>query len=101
MIISLALSFIAIASGAVLTYIYDEDAPLASRLCSGACIGFGAMGLVGFVLALCFGLNTVTLTLTELVLAAPLQLVRKETRRAQVNADLNRAIAAISPARSR
>ena len=51
MIISLALSFIAIASGAVLTYIYDEDAPLASRLCSGACIGFGAMGLVGFVLA--------------------------------------------------
>ena len=42
MIISLALSVIAIASGTLLTYTYDEDAPLASRLCSGACIGFGA-----------------------------------------------------------
>ena len=40
MIISLGLSFIAIASGALLTYTYDEDAPLASRLCSGACLGF-------------------------------------------------------------
>src|SRR5205085_1947458 len=39
MIISLGLSFIAIASGALLTYTYDEDAPLASRLCSVACLG--------------------------------------------------------------
>ena len=42
MITSLALSLIAIASGTLLTYTYDDDAPLAARLCSGACIGFDA-----------------------------------------------------------
>ena len=48
MIIALVLSFIAIAGGTVLTYTYDEDAPLAARLCSGACIGFALLGLIGF-----------------------------------------------------
>ena len=68
MIISLALSVIAIASGTLLTYTYDEDAPLASRLCSGACIGFALLGLMGFVLALLFGLTAPTLIATALLL---------------------------------
>jgi len=101
MIVSLALSFIAIASGALLTYTYDEEARLASRLCSGACVGFGAMGLIGFILALFLGLNIVTLALTAMVLATPLLLLKQEARRAEVNADVNRAIGAISRASSR
>ena len=48
MIISLALSLIAIASGYVLTYTYEEDEPLASRLCAGACIGFALHGVGRF-----------------------------------------------------
>ena len=63
MITSLALSLIAIASGTLLTYTYD-DAPLAARLCSGACIGFALMGLVGLILALCLGLNPLTIGMT-------------------------------------
>ena len=101
MIISLALSFIAIASGTLLTYTYDEDAPLASRLCSGACIGFGALGLIGFVLASFFGLTIVTLALTGAVLSTPFLLLINEARRATVDDDCNRAWQAIRRASSR
>ena len=100
MIISLVLSFIAIASGTLLTYTYDEDAPLASRLCSGACIGFGAMGLVGFVLASSFGLTIVTLALTGAVLSTPFLLLTSKARRAKVADDCNRAWRAIGHASS-
>jgi len=101
MAISLALSFIAIASGTLLTYTYDEDAPLASRLCSGACIGFGALGLTGFVLASILGLTILTLALTGVVLFTPFLLLIKEERRAKVGDDFNRAWSAISRASSR
>ncbi len=100
MIISLALSFIAIASGAVLTYTYEDDAPLASRLCSGACIGFAVMGLVGFVLALFLGLNVTTIAITALISGAPLLLLTKAQYRAEVNADTDAALRAISRASS-
>ena len=72
MIVSLLLSLIAIASGYVLTYTYEEDEPLASRLCAGACIGFALMGLIGFVVALGLGLYGITLALTAVFTAAPL-----------------------------
>ncbi len=101
MVISLALSFIAIASGTLLTYTYDEDAPLASRLCSGACIGFGALGLTGFVLASILGLTILTLALTGVVLFTPFLLLIKEERRAKAGDDFNRAWSAISRASSR
>src|SRR5437660_10903297 len=101
MIISLGLSFIAIASGALLTYTYDEDGPLASRLCSGACIGFALMGLVGFIFASFLGLSEISIGLTELVLAMPLLLFMSEQRRTAVNTDITRAIQAISRASSK
>ncbi|HVS21508.1 MAG TPA: hypothetical protein VHD88_06645, partial [Pyrinomonadaceae bacterium] len=101
MIISLALSFIAIASGALLTYTYEEDAPLVSRLCSGACIGFGALGLVGFVLASFLGLTPVALGLTALVLATPFLLLTNQRCRNYLDEDCNRALQAISRASSR
>jgi hypothetical protein len=98
MIAALALSLIAIASGALLTYTWDEDAPLASRLCTGACIGFALLGLVGFVLALMIGLTTATLVVTALLLATPALLLRNSQRRAEISADINRALRAISRA---
>src|SRR5437764_1661534 len=101
MIISLALSFIAIASGTLLTYIYDEGAPLASRLCSGACIGFGALGLVGFILAMILGLTPLSIALTAIILATSFLLLINKERRAQANADLDRAIQAINRASTR
>src|SRR3989441_1084989 len=101
MIISLSLSFIAIASGALLTYTYDEDAPLASRLCSGACIGFALMGLIGFIFASFLGLNEISIGLTELVLAMPFLFFMNEQRRLAINTDFARVIQAISRATSK
>src|SRR5258708_36402115 len=101
MIISLALFLIAIASGALLTYTWDEDAPLASRLCTGTCIGFALLGLIGFTLALLIGLTTATLVVTAVVLASPALLLRKPTLRAQIDQDLHSAVRAISRAAAR
>src|SRR5258708_17047215 len=101
MIISLALSFIAIASGTLLTYTYDEDAPLASRLCSGVCIGFGSFGLIGFILASFLGMTMVMLALTGAALATPFLLLINKGRRARVDDDCNRAWGAIRRASAR
>jgi hypothetical protein len=101
MIISLVLSFIAITSGTLLTYTYDEDAPLASRLCSGACIGFALLGLIGFGLALLVGLANGTLMATAALLATPVLLLTRPTCRAEIYADINKAIQEISHASSR
>jgi hypothetical protein len=98
MIISLALSLIAIASGALLTYTWDEDAPLASRLCTGACIGFALLGLFGFILALLIGLTAATLFGTALLLATPALLLWNSKIRAQIDADIKNTIKAISRA---
>ena len=101
MLVSLLLTLIAIASGFVLTYTFEEDEPLASRLCAGACIGFALLGLIGFLLALVFGLYAVTLALTALITAAPLLLLTRERYRNRVNNDINQALRAISRASTR
>jgi hypothetical protein len=101
MIVSLALSLIAIASGYVLTYTYEEDEPLASRLCAGACIGFALMGLIGFIVALGLGLYGITLALTAALTAAPLLLLIGVSYRLRVNADADAAIGGISRAITR
>jgi len=97
MITSLVLSLIAIASGTLLTYLYD-DAPLAARLCSGACIGFALMGLIGLILALCFGLSGPTIGMTALVLCLPIALLTQTAIRDQINTDIDSALKAISRA---
>jgi hypothetical protein len=97
MITSLALSLIAIASGTLLTYTYD-DAPIAARLCSGACIGFALMGLVGLILAMFFGLNPLTIGMTGVLLLLPIGLLKQQRIRDQINQDVDAALKAISRA---
>ena len=101
MIASLVLSVIAIASGTLLTYTYDEGAPLASRLCSGACIGFAAMALAGFILALLFGLNPYTIAFTAGLLLLPALLLKSQSTRNQIDQDINQALKAVSRATSK
>src|ERR1051326_4267218 len=98
MITSLALSLIAIASGTLLTYTYDDGAPLAARLCSGACIGFSLMGLVGFILALLLGLTPVTIIATAAFLLLPAALLTQPQIRSQINVDIDGALNAIGRA---
>jgi hypothetical protein len=91
MLFALALALVAIAGGAVLTYLFDEDAPLVARLCMGACIGFAALGLFGFILASFFGFTSFALILTAAVVASPLVLVAQGQRREEVSADYHEA----------
>ena len=101
MFVSLLLMLIAIASGFVLTYTFEEDEPLASRLCTGACIGFALVGMFGFLLASALGLYAITLALTATVTAAPLLLLTHQGYRQRVNKDANQALRAISRATTR
>ncbi|MBA2733028.1 MAG: hypothetical protein H0U54_09085 [Acidobacteria bacterium] len=91
MFFALALALVAILGGAVLTYLFDEDAPLASRLCMGACIGFAALGLFGFILASLFGFTSFALILNAVVVASPLVLVGRPKLRAEMSADFHEA----------
>jgi hypothetical protein len=91
MLFPLALALIAIAGGGAVTYLFDEDAPVQARLCMGACIGFAALGLFGFILASFFGLTPVTLLLTAAAVASPLLLLMGGKHREAALADFHMA----------
>ncbi len=85
---SLLLALVAIAGGALLTYLYDEDAPPGARLCAGACLGFALLGLAGFIISSIVGLTALSLLLAALVAGAPLALLSQQAWRARVLFDL-------------
>ena len=88
MIISLALLLLVTASGTLASYLYDERANFAARLCAGACIGIATLGLVGFVFASLLGLTPLAILLTLAVLALPLVSLRNPDRREFIKEDL-------------
>lgn len=88
---ALLLALGAIAGGALLTYLYDETAPLHARLCAGACVGLAALGLVGFVIASFIGLTPLSLALAALITAMPLALLAQPAWRARVLFDVRAA----------
>ena len=77
----------AIAGATVLTYVYDRDAPIWPRLCAGVCLGFAALGLIGFVLASLLGMTAAAVALAGVVCASPLLLLARRDWRARVAAD--------------
>ena len=99
MIISLGLVLLVTASGTLATYLYDEGAAFAARLCAGACVGIAALGLVGFVFALFFGLTPLAILLTLLVIVfLSLLAFRNPDRRAFIQQDLRSTYRAIRQA---
>ncbi len=91
--LALALALAAIASGALLTYFYDEDAPFAARLCAGVATGFAALGLVGFTVASFLGLTPLSLLITAGLIASPLILLAQTAWRARLSLDIGEAAA--------
>jgi hypothetical protein len=87
MFLALALALMAVAGGAVVTYLFDEEARTPARLCMGACIGFAALGLFGFIFASLLGFSSFALILTAAVVASPLALLVNRQRLAEVRAD--------------
>src|SRR5258708_39677554 len=88
MILALALALVVTASGALATYIYDEGASIGARLCTGACTGLAAFGLIGFVLASMLGLTPLSIAVAIALTASPFIMLLESDRREQVNADI-------------
>lgn len=89
MITSLALVLLVTAAGTLASYLYDEGAAFAARLCAGACIGIAALGLIGFLFASFLGLTPLAITLAVLVIVLlPLPVLFNRDRRAVIQQDL-------------
>ena len=84
MTVTLTIAFLITLGGAVATYLYDDKASFATRLCSGACLGLGALGLVGFVVASFIGLTGNAVVISVLVTIAPLLMLLSSNWRKQV-----------------
>jgi hypothetical protein len=93
---ALLLALAAIAGAFVLTYLYDRDASVWSRLCAGVCLGFAALGLVGFVLASLLGMGPSSLALAGLVCASPLLLLLSAGRRGRLALDVGEGVRVIT-----
>lgn len=82
MFFACSLLVIAIFSGTLLTFIFDQSAPFAARLCMGATIGLAVAAMTGYLLACVVGLTGVSLWLTVTALLLPaLLLLRVDLRR--------------------
>ena len=99
MIISLALVLLSTACGTILTYFYDNGASFLVRVCSGACVGIAALGLIGFVLSSFFGLTAATLIFSiGLLIAVSFFQMRPTKARARMRQDLAQTTAAVRQA---
>lgn len=72
---SLSLAFLITVSGVVATYLYDDNASLGARVCSGACLGLGVWGLIGFVVASFIGLTGNAVVISAFLTCLPLALL--------------------------
>ena len=91
MIASITLLLLVVLSGTIATYLYDDLSPLAARVCAGACLGITALSLIGFVLALLFGLTTLTVLIGALTSSVPILLLVRTSYFQRLQSDLHRA----------
>lgn len=91
MIASLLLVFLVTLSGTVATYLYDENAPLAARLCAGGALGLAALGLVSFVVASFIGLSGAAIVFSTAICCSPLALLIDPKTTQHIKQDLDNA----------
>src|SRR5205085_5160780 len=91
---ALLLALAATAGATALTYLYDGEALLWSRLCAGVCLGFAVLGLAGFVLASWLGMTPAALLFAGAFSASPLLLMVRGGPRALAGRDLREGLRA-------
>jgi hypothetical protein len=89
MIASLILALLVTVSGTVATYLYDENASLGARVCSGVCLGLTALGLVGFVVASFIGLSSTAILISTAICCSPIALITDAAISKQFKQDFN------------
>jgi hypothetical protein len=97
-ILPLAVSAATLVGGVAATYCYDRRTPLAWRIASGACTGLAALGLIGFCLAMRFGLTARVVAIAGILTAAPTGLLFLERYRRPLLRDLAAAVRAVPTA---
>jgi hypothetical protein len=96
MIASLLLALLVTFSGAVATYLYDENASLAARVCTGVCVGLTAFGLIGFVVASLIGLGGPAILISAAISCSPIAILTDVRYRQQFKQDLDAAARKLS-----
>jgi hypothetical protein len=86
------MAVVAIASGTLLTYLYERDTLLWWRLCAGVCLGITTLGLTGFVLASWFGMTSATLIVAVLLNGSPLLLLQRRKLRDRIVEDFTSSL---------
>jgi len=94
MIAAIAMTLVALAGGAIVTYAYDEDAPLVARLAYGAATGLVAAAAIGFILANLIGIELASI-LSTVIVAVPLLGLARPGPRARVATDLRATAGAL------
>ena len=94
MIASLALALLVTFSGTLATYLYDENASLGARLCSGACLGLTVFSLVGFLVASFVGLTGGAIIISTAITCSPLALLIDPATAKRLKHDLDAATTA-------
>ncbi len=89
MITSLLLALLVTFSGTVATYLYDENAPLAARVCAGGALGLAALGLVSFVVASFIGLSGAAVVFSTAICCSPLALLTDPATLKQLRQDFD------------
>ena len=89
MIASLVLALLVTSSGAVATYLYDENASLGARLCAGGALGLAALGLVSFVVASFVGLTSVGIFFSAAICCSPLAILTEPAILKRLRQDLD------------
>ncbi len=85
------ISLLAVANGALLTYLAVEKTSLRARLAAGSVIGFALLSGIAFLTALLFGLNTISISATIAILAISLAALLRFIPRDRIRASWREA----------
>lgn len=94
MIAAVLLALLAIAGGTLASYVYDDDAPLVSRLAYGTASGLVALAGIGFILANFVGIVPGALG-AGVVVALPLGALARPDVRARVALDVRATVGSV------
>jgi hypothetical protein len=88
MFLALVLLVVITCCGTILTYLYDDDAPFAARLCAGAIIGQCLFGVIGFWIASLIGLGITTIVIATISVALSFALLTQSKHKTVLREDL-------------
>ncbi len=91
MILTFLIILLITCGGTALTYLYEKEDSVMTRLAAGNVVGSAIFATVGFLLACFFGLSAATVLIALLLTLLPLALFRKKRFKHRLNLDWQKA----------